>query len=454
LIGTKQNHIPDIEQPPQSDWVQEARMRFLPAAWRRKRGSSTNESLPEQIEAELHSLQRAWYPRTIDRQHGGFLCDFDDRWQPTGPHHKMLEYQARHTLAAARGAARSPRSAVLREAALHGFRYLNDTMWDQREGGWYRMLDRAGNPLESATKHGHGSSYAISACAACYGLTGDAECLTLAQSAFAWLEEHAHDGRHGGYFVFYRQDGTAILSSEELPPGVADDPIGTPIGFKDANTTSDLLKGFADLYRVWPDPLLRTRLEEMLCVVRDRLVVAPGVLHFYAHPDWTPLPDIARYGHGLRVANLLLAGSAALNGTVDPTTAAVAKSMADSMLRVAWDPERGGFHSAGGSFAPLDVEGTKVFVRTKAWWPQAEGLRLLLSMARLYPADPADYRAHFVRLWEYVRKYLIDARHGGWFQAGIDETPEARKLPKAFPWKDCSHETEALLECLQATNPV
>jgi mannobiose 2-epimerase len=422
----------------------------LLAAWRRKSVSPTSGSLHQQIEAELHALQRAWYPRTIDRQHGGFLCDFDYRWQPTGPHHKMLEYQARQTLAAARAATRDPQGPVLREAALHGFRYLNDTMWDRREGGWYHMLDRAGNPLESATKHAHASSYAISACAACYGLTGNEECLALAKSAFAWLEEHAHDGRHGGYFVFLRQDGTVILSPEELPPGVVEDPIQTPIGLKDANTITDLLKALADLYRVWPDPLLRTRLEEMLYVVRDRLVVRPGVMHFFVHPDWTPVPDMVRFGHILRAANLLLAGSAALNGTVDPTTAAVAKSMADSMLRIAWDPERGGFHSAGGTFAPPDIEGRKIFVRIKAWWPQAEGLRLLLAMARLHPADPLDYRARFLRLWNYVRTYLIDARYGGWRQAGIDETPEGRKLPKAYAWKDCSHEMEAMLECLQA----
>jgi mannose/cellobiose epimerase-like protein (N-acyl-D-glucosamine 2-epimerase family) len=426
-------------------------MKFLP--WRRKNGSSVKESLSSQAEAELYSLQRAWYPRSVDRQHGGFLCDFGDRWQPSGPQNKMLEFQARQTLAAARGAARSSHAAVLREAALHGFRYLKETMWDHSRGGWFRMLDQVGNPLESATKHGHGSSYAISACAACYELTGDRECLALAKSAFAWLEEHAHDGRHGGYFVFYRQDGALILTSEGLPPGVLADPIGTPIGFKDANTTSDLLKAFADLFRLWPDPLLRTRLEEMLCIVRDRLVVAPGVMHMNAHANWAPLPDIVSYGHVLRAANLLLAGSTALSGAVDSTTAGVVKSMVDTMLNVAWDPERGGFHAAGGSFAPRDIEGAKVFVRKKGWWCQAEGLRALLAMARLYPEDPADYQAHVVRLWDYIIKYLIDPRHGGWFQAGIDENPEARKLPKGFTWKDCSHETEALLEYLQVLDP-
>jgi mannobiose 2-epimerase len=409
--------------------------------------------LPRQLETELHQLLRAWFPRTVDWQHGGFFCDFDGRWKPSGPQHKMLEYQARQTLAAARGATRSLPTVPLREAALHGFRYLKETMWDHSHGGWYRMLDRLGRPLESATKHGHGSSYAISACVACFELTRDRECLNLAQSAFTWLEEHAHDGRHGGYFVFYRQDGTPIRSREALPPGAPPDPIGTPLGCKDANTTSDLLKSFADLYRVWPDRLLRTRLEELLCIVRDRLVVAPGVMHMYTHPDWTPLPDVVRYGQVLRAANLLLAGAIALTGTPDPATARVVKSMLDTMLRFAWDPENGGFHSAGGSFGPAEIEGTRVFVRTKSWWPQAEGLKGLLAMARLHPADPTGYMRSFAGLWDYIRKYLIDTTHGGWFPAGLDETPEARTWPKASPWKDCSHETEALLDCLLVLDP-
>lgn len=423
---------------------------ILPRRWRRPSEPSRQESLAAQMEAALHDTQRAWYPRTLDREHGGFLCDFGERWQPAGPQQKMLEYQARQTLAAARGAAHSPHAAVLREAALHGFRYLKEAMWDHEYGGWYHMLDRGGHPLEAATKHAHASSYAISACVACHDLTGDPDCLALAKSAFAWLEEHAHDGSHGGYFVFYRRDGTLIRSPEELPAGCSRDPIGTPLGFKDGNTISDLLKALADLYRIWPDALLRTRLEEMQYIVRDRLVVAPGIMHMYTHPDWTPVPDIARYGHTLRVANLLLAGSTALGGAVDPGTARVVKSMVDTMVRIAWDPERGGFHSAGTTFGPADVEGRPVYVRIKAWWPQAEGLKALLAMAQLHPADPAGYRTYFVRLWDYIRTYLNDATHGGWFQAGLDETPEARKAPKAFPWKDCSHETDALLACLQA----
>jgi mannobiose 2-epimerase len=409
-----------------------------------------NGSLRNELETELRRLMRVWFPRSVDWEHGGFLCDFDHRWRPAGSQLKMLEYQARQTLAAARAAAHCADLASLREAAAHGFRYLKDKMWDHSLGGWYRMLDRTGQPLEEATKHGHGSSYAISACVACYELTQDPECLDLAKSAFSWLEEHAHDEKHGGYFVFYRQDGTPVLREDAgRAPGRSQDCIGTPIGFKDANTTSDLLKCFSDLYRVWPDALLRKRLEEVLGIVRDRLVVAPGVMHMYAHPDWTPLPDLTRYGQILHSANHLLSASAALTGAVDPVTGRVAKSMADTMLRVAWDRDIGGFHLAGSSFGPARVEDTVVFVRDKCWWIQADGMKLLLAMARLHPGDASEYAARFLRLWEYVKKYVIDRKRDGWRAAGLDTNPKADKQPKATVWKDASHETEALVDSLR-----
>jgi cellobiose epimerase len=419
------------------------------AATKRKRVPEVTETLRNELEAELRRLMSVWFPRSVDLEHGGFFCDFDYRWKQRGSQLKMLEYQARQTIAAARAAAYYPDVAHLRDAAAHGFRYLKEKMWDHNLGGWYRLLDRTGQPLEGATKHGHGSSYAISACVACYELTGDAGCLKLAKSAFAWLEEHAHDNKHGGYFVYYRQDGTPILSSDLGPiPSQIRDAIGTPIGFKDGNTTSDLLKCFSDLYRVWPDMLLKKRLEEVLYILRDRLVVAPGVMHFYAHPDWTPVPEFARYGQILRSASHLVMASETLNGAVDSPTKEVARSMADTMLRIAWDPHKGGFHLAGSSFGPTYLEGNVVFVRTKCWWSQADGLKVLLTMARIHPNDAAEYEAHFVRLWEYVKKYLIDGKYGGWRPAGIDTNPRAKREPKATIWKDSSHETEALLDSL------
>jgi mannobiose 2-epimerase len=386
----------------------------------------------------------------VDRDYGGFLCDFDHRWRPSGAQSKMLEFQARQTISAARAATHSVHFEGLRDTALHGLRYLKDTMWDRRHGGWYHLLDRKGVPAERATKHGHGSGYALSACAVTYQATGERDALELAQKAFGWLEEHAHDREHGGYFVFYQEDGTPILSTENaaVEPGEVRDAIRTPVGYKDANTTCDLLKGLSDLYRVWPDAQLKARVEEILCIVRDRLVVAPGLMHMYLHRDWVPLPDPVRYGQIIRAVNILLATSSALYGAVDSTTARVCKSMIDTMLRIAWDPDEGGFHLAGSSFGPDWVEDVSVLARNKVWWVQADGLKALLSMSRLDDAGRETYISHAARVWEYVKARVIDTRHGGWLYAGLDTNPEATRRPKATAWKDSSHETEALIDSM------
>ena len=421
-------------------------------------GSPWTHTLPKEtfrneLEAELLHLSAAWFPRCVDNEYGGFLCDFDFRWRQAGSQPKMLEYQARQTRTAAQIATFAPVPADLREIAIQGFRYLKTQMWDSALGGWYRLLNRDGTLGESATKHGHGMSYAISACVACYELTKDAECIDLAKSAFAWLEEHAHDDRWGGYFVYYHRDGSPILSKDQDPVlDRTNDPIGTPLGFKDANTTSDLLRGLADLYRVWPDPMLKERLIELLCIMRDRFVVSSGAMHMYMSPDWTPQPDFVRYGQVLHSANLMRIASDALFGAVDPSTERLAKSMIDAMLSAAWDCKKGGFHLAGSSFGPAQFDGVTVLIKDKRWWIQAEGLRALLPMARTYPTDPQDYATQFLRLWDYVKRYLIDKRHGGWFASGLDTNPNERRRPKANRWKDPSHEVEALLHCLGLLN--
>ena len=42
-----------------------------------------------------------WFPRCIDFDNGGFLCNFDRRWRDTGTDEKLLEFQARQTTTAA-----------------------------------------------------------------------------------------------------------------------------------------------------------------------------------------------------------------------------------------------------------------------------------------------------------------------------------------------------------------
>ena len=134
---------------------------------------------------------------------------------------------------------------------------------------------------------------------------------------------------------------------------------------------------------------------------------------------------------------------------MDAATARVARSIIDNLLRVAWDKRHGGFYLAGSAFGPLHLEGTRVFLKQKVWWPQADGLCALLGMARDHPGEPPiDYMSYFLKLWSYVETYLIDAKRGGWRARGSTGSVSERRQPKATRWKDASHEIEALVFCL------
>ena len=104
-----------------------------------------SRELQPQLSNALDQLVDVWFPRVVDYEHGGYLCDFDHRWRGLGPDNKLLEYQARTLRFAARVAHRYP---DLQSAAELGFRFLADIMWDADQGGWYRMVDRRGTPLE------------------------------------------------------------------------------------------------------------------------------------------------------------------------------------------------------------------------------------------------------------------------------------------------------------------
>jgi mannose/cellobiose epimerase-like protein (N-acyl-D-glucosamine 2-epimerase family) len=405
--------------------------------------------LAQEFRDALEETLKSWFPRCVDEKYGGFLCDFNYKWKPSGPQPKMLEYQARMVRLIARAAAQ-PGFESYREFARHGFEYLANAMWDQEYGGWYRMLDRAGIPQEASTKHGHGSSYAIAACAAYYELTSDPRALELAKQGFLWLDRVGHDAERGGYFALYTREGACILSQEQCPiPDLVRDCIGTPLGLKDANTNADMLETVADLSRVWVDATVEERLVEMLQIVRDRMIVPPGAVHMYYQPDWTPVPDFARYAYGLNTSNILAKALRSPGLERDAKGLEVVKSAVDTAMSYGWDQSNGGFYYGGSTFGPTYVEDIVVLIQNKYWWPQAEGLRALLRMAILCPHDEMDYLGRLRQLWSYIKKHVIDWDRGGWLWVATDSKPRVRRAPKATAWKEPSHEVHSLLECIR-----
>jgi len=226
-------------------------------------------ALAAQIRESLRSeLIAPWYPRAIDREAGGFLSQFDFEWKPTGNQDKMIVTQARHVWTTARASQFFPSDTMLRPASAHGYRFLRDRMWDRQDGGFFWLVTRDGTPKPEAggrlVKQAYGQAFGIYGLDAYYDVSRDTSALRLAQEAFRWLDAHAHDPVHRGYFNYLERDGTPMRN------GLGRD------GPKDQNSSIHILEAFTELYRVWPDPTLRDRLREMLVLIRDTIVTGPG----------------------------------------------------------------------------------------------------------------------------------------------------------------------------------
>ena len=397
----------------------------------------------------------AWFPRAIDTEHGGFLCDFDRRWRPRGRQVKLLEFQARTTRFAAAASRVFPEDASLRSVALHGLRCLSEVMWDAKDGGWFHRLDRKGRPLEAGTKHTHGAAYAIEACALVHEATGDPGALDLARRGFDWIDAVAHDARDGGWFGLVDRSGTPILDAAHCPWPAAYDSIGTYFGMKDLNVHSDLLESLVHLRRVLDAPRVEERLAEIVDVVFRRLHdPATGGLHYFVSRDWVPLPRSHRAGNEVQsVARAWL-----VRDRLGDRALPIARGIVTHALAHGLDPATGGIFAAGID-APPEVlsDMGPLGARAKPTWVQFEALKAFLAMRLLEPHDPR-WLAHFASQWRHLLRWHVDAAHGGTYEGGLDTAPRWRRRAvlapraitrKASPWKDGSHDASTLIFCLE-----
>lgn len=422
-----------------------------------------DKKLIDEIDQSLrYDLLDAWYPVSMDTVYGGFLSDFTYNWQPKGHQNKTLVAQARHIWTASE-AAMFYREDKYQKIAEHGFCFLKDKMWDKEHGGFYTQLNREGYSTDSEFgnyKIAYGNAFAIYALVAYYRVSGDTSALNLARKTFVWLNRHSYDPEFKGYFNVLKKDGSWSfpVMDNDLKPSTH---YLRNAGWKDQNTSIHLLEAFAELYKVWPDSLLHERLLEMLVLVRDTIMNKKGYLTLFFERNWTPVSfrdssevvrkanyyyDHISFGHDVETAYLILEASYDLGIESDTKTLTCSRNLVDHSLANGWDNDRGGFYDAGYNF--YDTDYISIINNAKIWWVQAEGLNALLLMARLFPEEEKYYNV-FRKQWEYINKYLVDHKHGGWYEEGLDNSPLKLKARKAYDWKINYHNARALMNCIK-----
>jgi mannobiose 2-epimerase len=399
---------------------------------------------PERIRTLLdQELTQHWYPHAVDRERGGFRQDLARDWSILPDENRFLVYQARMTWTAAAYAAFAPaRRDEYLGYARHGIEYLDRVMRDRPSGGFHWVLGPDGriDPRLGDEKHVYGTAFVLYAASKAHEVGRDPLARRVADDAFEWLESHAHDQRHGGYFEALTRDGRPILAWDAAaPPSRRTDRLGVYYGFKSMNSHIHLLEALAAYARIDRRELVRTRLGEVLGLVRDRIAVEPGALNLYLTRDWRAIPAHDSFGHDVETAYLLVEAAEALGKPDDEPTWRVARLLVDHALDWGWDDEHGGFYDKGDAFA------ARAYDTTKVWWTQAEGLNTLLLMHRKYGAVTDRYRKAFQKQWDFIRNHQLDPEHGGWYG---DVSREGRRLGegrKATQWKANYHTSRALM---------
>ncbi len=334
-------------------------------------------------------------------------------------------------------------------------------MWDRRLGGWFHLLDRQGEPLEGRTKHAHGMAYAINACVAVHAAIGEVCALELAKEGFNWLEEHAHDRDHGGYFGFLKENGEIIKSPSACPWPAVRDTVDTPIGLKDANVQSDMLETLTDLYRAWPDPKVEERLHELARIICQRMTNPTGALWYFCLPDWTPVPYITYWGTSFQTVHRLLAIRDLMEPEMASTMTTCVVRLLETALQFGFDAIGGGFVHAGPAIPVRHLQGHDLSVRCKSWWVQTEAVKALWAACVTF-GNNEMYKRHLKAVWHYLKSHMFDDRYGGIYVEGLETLPrwqkmfDARMAPlsyvrKGSTWKDAAHDGWACLYC--ATTP-
>jgi mannobiose 2-epimerase len=375
------------------------------------------------------SVTKFFLPACVDTTHGGYLEYWKDgKFVPNGE--KFLTQQARtlwffSTL---------PREKIETEAALKaakaGFDFLHHKFLDKEHGGYFSKVTDAGE-VKDPRKHAYLNSFALYALAAYTRATGDAAALKAAQDLFRVLETKARDAANGGYHEFFYRDWKIIADPKE-PIYVG------PPGQKTYNTHLHLLEAFTELYRAWPDPLVKQRIVELITI--DTMTVRHPTYFCNLDkwtPDWqmvlTPQNLRASYGHDVECAWLVLDGVRAVEL---PTRVYLpwAESLVGYSLKFGFDTERGGFYYTGPLGQPADD--TK-----KEWWTQAE---VLVGTLELYRATrKPEYLDVFKRTLDFVERHHV-APGGGWFATRkADGSPLSDN--RATMWQGPYHTGRALL---------
>ncbi len=387
--------------------------------------------LARRAEAELRvNILPFWLRHARDTEDGGFYgqIDLNMKVRDGAPRGSLLTSRILWTFSAANRRYSTP---GYRRMADWAYEDLVKRFWDETHGGVFWTAKPSGKPLETR-KQIYAQAFALYGCAEYFRATGNRAALARAQELFRLVEAHAYDAEQGGYFEAFERDWKPLPEGERSLIG-ADAP-------KSQNTMLHIMEAYTNLYRVWPDDLLRRRLSELV----DRMVtrvIDPKTKHLtlLMAADWSAQSKEFSYGHDIEFSWLL---TEAVDVLADPALAARLRPVALEIARVA---RAEGLDLDGGMYNEGSPDG--IVNAGKDWWPQAEAAVGFLNAYEL--SGDAEFLQTARRSWTFIEERIVDREHGEWLWGRDEKGRIEKRQPKAGIWKCPYHNGRSCLEIVE-----
>ena len=387
-------------------------------------------SFRAELMEEWKRILSYWLIYSPDNRHEGFVGRMDNDNMPDHRASKGLVLNARilYTFSAAYRFHAEPEYLQMAQRA---FDYLINKFRDPFHGGFYWLLDAEGNKTDGR-KQVYGHAFCLYAFSEYYAATEDPHTLELCRELFQIIEKYAFDSLHAGYLEAFSENWSALvdqrLSEKDLNCS------------KTTNTQLHIVEAYANLYRVWPDSLLKERIISLLQVF-NRYIINPatGHLRLFFDEGWTESADVISYGHDIESAWLLPDCAGAIR---DHACFHLMKEQTIPLTNAAAE----GLDADGGLWYEFNLH-THTLVMEKHWWPQAEAMVGFYYAWQLTGNNA--YLDYSVRSWRFVKKHIIDHIHGEWFWGVLKDYSVMQGQDKIGFWKCPYHNARACLELIK-----
>lgn len=318
---------------------------------------------------------------------------------------------------------------LLLEYINASFSQLEKYFYDIKYTGYFWSIEADGKKLDDSKKT-YGQSFAIYALSESYRATLNPVMKKRAIDLFDMIDNVGYDFKSNAYYESFtanwQKQHDVRLSDQD------------PQELRSTNTHLHLIESFANLYRIWPDSVLKSRLDKLLRIFIEKVYNKDGAyFHAFFDEDWNPKPFDYSFGHDIETAWLMLDAARLLkNDDLIKKCEEILISVSDNLLSLGLDKDFGGVCNK--------FNANKITDSDKHWWVQAESIVGLVYAYQI--SSDSIYLDAATDIWTFIENLIIDKKNGEWFFKVNKKGEPYFEDDKAGPWKCPYHTSRSILE--------